>query len=97
MDSEGKKVSLDLNAVDKALKKKGIELPAGLTPGGHINTISVVPLAPTPTQNPTFVASPEEEKGHAASLDALVGRVNSNGKSLDVPDAGPFYGAKSAA
>ncbi|KAG9040861.1 Fructose-2,6-bisphosphatase [Tulasnella sp. UAMH 9824] len=95
---------LDLKALDTALEKRTIELPAGVTPGGSINTIAVVPLGPSPTSQSIIVESPEQEVPHYFSLDAAASALRSGsrptpGSSLEVPDAhaGPFYGAKSAA
>lgn len=92
---------LDLKALDTALERRTIEFPAGVTPGGSINTIAVVPLGPHSTSQPIIVESPEQEVLHYASLDAAANAIRpssrlASGSSLDVPDV-PFYGAKSAA
>ncbi|KAG8905211.1 Fructose-2,6-bisphosphatase [Tulasnella sp. 403] len=87
--------SIDLKEVDRALQSKGIEFPAGLTPGGSINTISVVPLAPTPTILPTLVESPDSDKLIPPSLDAVLNSKPASGKGLEVPDV--HYGARSIA
>ncbi|KAG8945799.1 Fructose-2,6-bisphosphatase, partial [Tulasnella sp. 408] len=101
---DSRSTKLDLKALDTALEKRTIELPAGVTPGGSINTIAVVPLGPSPTSQSVIVESPEQEVPHYASLDAVATALRSgsrpaHGSSLEVPDAhaGPFYGAKSAA
>ncbi|KAG8916257.1 Fructose-2,6-bisphosphatase [Tulasnella sp. 417] len=101
---DSRSTKLDLKALDTALERRTIELPAGVTPGGSINTISVVPLGPSPTSQSVIVESPEQETTHYISLDAAAGALRSTsrptpGSSLEVPDAhaGPFYGAKGAA
>ncbi|KAG9016607.1 Fructose-2,6-bisphosphatase [Tulasnella sp. 427] len=95
---------LDLKAVDTALQKRTIEFPAGVTPGGSINTITVVPAEQHSISQPIIVESPDQETPHYASLDAAANALHSGSRpsaksSLEVPDAsaGPFYGAKSPA
>lgn len=99
---------IDLKAVDNALRERRIELPAGVTPGGTFQTVSVVPLGPNPTEDPQMhlVASPEQDtNSHAFHIDAAMpgppppsASGTSGQKSLTVPEGKePFYGARSAA
>lgn len=101
---DSKSNRLDLKALDTALERRTIEFPAGVTPGGSINTIAVVPIGLHSTSQPIIVESPEQETPHYASLDAAASTIRpgsrlSAGSSLEVPEAhaGPFYGAKSPA
>ena len=82
--------TLDLSSVDRALNESRIALPAGVTPGGSLKTITVLPTRSH--QEPVFATSPEQEK----PTDGIEARLShSDTDALTVPDT--FYGAKSAA
>ncbi|KAG8861970.1 Fructose-2,6-bisphosphatase [Tulasnella sp. 330] len=94
MDTSGTPPDIDLKAVDAALSQYPLlNIPGPTTPGGTITTISVVPMAPTPThitgsQDQQLSISPTADRNLLLRPAALT-TTDSHGPT--------FYGAKSAA